>query len=414
MRSLAIRVGQRPARAARPAAPAPGAAQATRLPRRDEGPTIRPRASVLFADTPAMESHGTGCGCAGCAGGTAAPATVRLSHPPAPAGLAVVQRCRKDPSCPNTDPCPVHDAYAQSDDPSAQPFIRQGRGFMGEDAMRRQQAGHAPNAADVREQARQTPAIQHGGSGLDEGLATSERGGVAARQQPGEAGVQSGLRGSTDLTVGRSPTGPVAGHTGMFRAPGGHGSTNTSGQAAFHDVRRQPPPAAAIPEEVVTHYAGLYAGSLATGQDILQSPNLTGGVPNLRGFGALEPPAAGGAPPGPNRAGLARPLHAQREHVKDRGRSFALAHGLPAPMSPQRNTDGDFGYLQPTDPPRPASPLPYFPGADDDERAAHASAWITAPKRHRYEAEHTPRTCGTCGHANPLGAVHCGNCHARL
>lgn len=413
MRGMAVRMAQGPARAWQSTARVRDPAEGERPPQRDAGPTIRPHAAQLFVDTPAQVGHDAACGCTACAGGTA---TVQRSRRPAPVSgaTAVVQRCLSDPTCPHPDPCPVHNAYTHADDPSAQSFVRTGRAFIGEAAMRRQQGGHAPTAGDVRETARQSPTVQRGGAGLDEGLPTDQRGPVATRQLPGEAGVQSGLRGSTDLTVGRSPAGPVAGHTGMFRTPTGSGSTNTSGQAAFHDVRRQPPPATATPQEVVSHYTGRYVDSLAHGPDILGSPNLTGGTPNLLGYGTLEPPAAGGAPHGAERQHLATTLHGQREHVKDRGRTYTLRHSIPAPMSPQRRTDGDFGYLLPTDPPRPSSPLPYFPGADVDEETAHATGWISQPKRHRYEAKHTPRQCAACQASNPLGASHCQACQAPL
>lgn len=330
--------------------------------------------------------------------------------------VAVVQRCRRDPLCPNKDPCPIHDSYDQKSSPSVRPFLKSGQAFMGETAMRNQLAGTRPRPGDVRVPAVRQPHTR-AGAGLDEGIPTSEAGKIAAGGNAALAGAQSGERGSTDLTILKSPTTPAGGHTGMFPKPVGPGSTNTTGQSAAHDVRRSLP-ASTDPTDVVLATAASYVASLANGPEVLQSPNLTGAVPNFTGAATIGAPATAGGPPDPARLQQAQQQHDRREWVKDRVASFAESRKRPRPVSPERErvdaAGGGGGYRPAKVPRRPATPPPRFGGTADFELAANSASWLTEPMRHGATSEFHFTSCPNCASPAAWGQRFCRACGSLL
>lgn len=333
-------------------------------------------------------------------------------------GNAPIQLCAQNSSCPNSDPCPVH-TYSQSNDPSLQSSIRFGEQYVGEKAMREQEAGKTPRASDVRVRASKTDSYQRGGAGLDEGLPTDQRDVVAAAPSGSvAAGIQSGLRGSTDLTILSTDKGVATGHTNMFPKTSGRGSTNTSGQANAHDLRRGSLPSStdSMPEQVLKATAS-YVDSLATGSGVLASDTITGGVPNEKGATPIETPVPLGVAPGSQRLELAKAANDRREHVKTRAASLADVAKLPRPVSPPRTRiedDGSGGVYAPLGaPPRPASPVPEFGGATPIEQAANASAWVSAPMRHGSYSVTKPKTCPK-GHKNEATSTNCHVCKASI
>ena len=367
-----------------------------------------PTLSGLGAD------HGGGCGCGACGGAKAAA--------PSPVATAA-QFCRKDPSCPNKDPCPVHEAYSQRQDPSIfgpGAFFSAASSFelMGQSALEKQRTGGKSSSDDVRVKSGKR-GFQRGGAGADEALPTDQRDKVAASGSAAQRGAQSGLRGATDKTILKAPGKPASGHTNAFPKASGAGSTHTKHQKAAHDARRSIPKGT-HPEQAFG-IASSYVSTLATGKDILSSDAITGALPNRVGASALGPPAATGttAAPDAERILTAQIQNESREKMKQRLSTLATHLGQPRPVSPERgpiDADGSGGSpLQPGEDGRPSSPMPYIDATSgSDTWYAQTTAWTSGPMRHHAPAEHLPLDCSKCGAKNAAYDVGCRACEAVL
>ncbi len=301
------------------------------------------------------------------------------------------------------------DKYRQDEDPTVQPFLRPGESFMGERGARKQLAGSAPKAEDIR-----VPAV--GGAGLHEIDPTSRRGEVAASGNPVAVGVQSGMRSGTDHQLFRRKAGKgeaaaagapeVGAHTGFARKPGGgHGSTHLKGQGPAHDEMRKAARAAQShtdPADAVIAMARAHLDVTPAGDEVLGSEYLTGMVPLDPAIGPVGPPAAAGAPPDPARLALARREHRERERVKKRVRSLKRKTGRGSSPSPEReDIDNLGGGGGPAASARPLSPVPEFDGVDDFEIAANMGAWVTAPQRSGFPYPPAPAVAAAVGPPPP-------------
>lgn len=312
--------------------------------------------------------------------------------------------------------------YKQSTDPSCRPFLN-GRGIMGEKAVIKQLRHEIPLAEDVRVLA-QKGIFQRRGAGLHEALPTNRRDFIARRANNRIlAGLQSGLRTACDRTALKLPSKAlnappqVALHTGMAPKLSGAGSTHTKGQAEAHDLLRQFPDESKSRAAQVVSSAAHLTKVLASGQDIVKSPSITGALPNIVGFNPIEPiqPASVGK----ERAKLAAILHQEREHMKDRIISYADANGIPRCVSPQREMMDEHGrggdYIPLGVPPRPCSPVPIFDCKPDSvELPAHEAAWMSAPTRHEFTSIIANKECPNCKRKNWDFNVFCDECGAKL
>jgi hypothetical protein len=354
----------------------------------------------------------TQCGCKACSGTSYQDFNLH----------SVAQLCSKDSSCKNSDPCSIHSGtpvYEQRTDKSifggtnAPYSANSSFSYAGEAAMRAQEQGKSPAAAQVRSPAGHGPS-QRAGAGLDEGFPTTLRSGIASRGDAAEIAAQSGLRGATDKTVLVSPGHEASGHSGAFPKEIGRGSTNTSGQASAHELRHVLPTSATT-EGKLLEIAGRYVSSLATGPDIVKSDVLTGAMPNFVGAGRIGATNPSG-PIDHERARTAMYHHEVREHMKQRIVTYADANGLVAPLSPGRapmKLDGSGGEHLTGGQGRPPSPLPTMGGSSEVEKTANAAGYISAPARHGASVHNTPKKC-TCGADNANSDGSCRKCDKRL
>lgn len=282
--------------------------------------------------------------------------------------------------------------YSQETDPSVTPFLgTSGRRFMGERGAENQRRGSVPSDSHIREEA-YTHASLRLGSGLHEVVPTDMRGEVARSGNDVLIGLQSGFRTSTaeqmfvrdrraDEPVHPLSTHEVGAHTGFSRRLTGSGSTHTRGQAGAHDqlreVVRRDLMTETDPSVAVNTLALAHLEVTPHGQGILGSHYVQGMHPNLQGYGPI---AASGDP---EHIHIARHLHDGREGVKRRARGLKRRTGRGRSPSPTRTPldahGGGGGYG-----PNPAGDfeaVPTFAGADDFERTANMSAWVSAPMR---------------------------------
>lgn len=269
--------------------------------------------------------------------------------------------------------------YSQNEDPTLRPFMRQGEHFIAERAMVLQERGIVPESQVIRVNAVRQP-FQRFGAGLDEGVPTNLGRCVALLRDPASIGAQSGLRALTDRILLVSPDGTVSGHTGFFRSAAGS-STNTRGQAAAHDVRR-----AAFRnlngsfENRLSSLSAAFIKSTPNGIQIIESQNITGGIPNITLIGPIE------AGLGPNRYMLASGFHEAREAMKRRLSRLEGELGVPRSSSPERSAitrDGKGGtYIKDGERGRSPSPYRQIPGQRGTKGfAANATAYVSQPLR---------------------------------
>jgi hypothetical protein len=199
----------------------------------------------------------------------------------------------------------------------------------------------------------------------------------------------------------------------------GRGSSHTSGQAEAHDQLRQlSNPGSSAPEQMLGHSVKAVS-TLAHGQQIMSSADLTGAKPNTKGMEPLEAPVERGRSRergGGSRLALAQDLHERREKMKDHIRSYAKSNNLPAPrdLSPVRTPIRDDGtggeYAQEGQRHRDLSPVPKMRGNSPDQVHANEAAWISAPYRHHSPAA-TSKDCPHCGRLNyTSGSKKCAHC----
>lgn len=294
------------------------------------------------------------------------------------------------------------DTYSQSTDPTVTPHLKKGAEHFGESGAEEQLKGKTPSATDIRELA-VTGSGRRGGSGLHEVIPTNMRGEVAKSKNEALIGVQSGMRTSTDyqtFSPSATGTGEVGGHTGMFRNPTGSGSTHTSGQAAAHDTLRDAMESVKTETDadvVMNTMALAHLKSTPTGQEVLQSPHLTGATPNVSSIGTLGPVDTSGKSPDPERLALAQDVHQRREHVKARERGRARERDpsrkrLPSP-SPERtriDSSGKGGeYVKGDRTTWSTAPVPSFKGKGW-KKVANEAAWLTQPQRHPFDVSKAP------------------------
>jgi hypothetical protein len=310
--------------------------------------------------------------------------------------------------------------YTQKIDPPLKPFLGSKQNFIGQSAMEKQIQGKEPTAGDVRVTASKGP-FQRAGAGLHEGLPTDQRGKIASEKSEVAAGIQSGMRSATDLTLLVDPsTGHATGHTGMFPKATGRGSTNTTGQAPAHDKLRFLSTGGS-PAAQVSEHMGAFLGGIAHGQQVMDSPLITGGIPNVVGASPIGPEAKNNATPDPTRVLVAQRLHEPRENTKKRTSTFEQKNNLPRSSSPEReplDKKGEGGYyVKDTSNKklrRHSSPMPDFGDGPVHERVANQTAWLTAPFRHNSEAQSKTKKCPKCGADNYPQSHNCAECSEPL
>lgn len=264
--------------------------------------------------------------------------------------------------------------YSQKTDSTLIYFIKKKESFVGQSGMLAQIKGSIPSAAAIRVKAIRKDSRRRFGAGLDEGFPTDQR--KYAVGNPRLAGIQSGLRGSTDLTILMAPDGTVGGHTGMFRL-NANASSHTAGQAAAHDVRRVTIDKTWSLQKTISITTQNHIRSLAPGPSVIKSKSLVGARPNINTISTIESGV------GINLKKLAVHAHESREEVKARLSVYESAYKLKRSSSPERTPlkpDGSGGEhsLKPI---RVAPILPQFVGSHEYEIAANISAWISQPLR---------------------------------
>lgn len=288
--------------------------------------------------------------------------------------------------------------YSLATDPTATPFFGDSDALtFGWNGAQLELAGQTPRASDIREEAIRFPETRTG-AGLHEVLPTNMSGSIAAMEDEDDrqvaAGIQAGFRLATDLTYFADTHGNVAGHSAAMPNPNGHGSTNTHGQAAAHDVMREHIRTASFadPTQAVVETAGAFLPTLANGTQIMEADSLTGGTPNLQGAEAFGPPND------LSRVPIAQIVNEGREDLKLRVNQISDSAGLNRCTSPERPKLDDSGQPMPSvwdsdagrpvdpqtmEPFRSMPPLPTFPSSGDPfQYAADLSGFVTQPMRH--------------------------------
>ncbi len=266
--------------------------------------------------------------------------------------------------------------YQQSTDSTLQHYLGS-KDIVGEAAVDKLTQGVEPSSTDVRVNARPFDETTMG-QGLHEFVVTSDRKNIAKVKNKSMrkelALAQSGARSTPALTVLKTDTGTIAGHTGTFVDPSKpRSSQGTSGQAAAHDVLRTARSNIVTKGNTdVVHIDVLNAGldTLATGPELLNATHLLTLTPNLTTATTIEE--------------FAMTIHEVREGIKDRTR--ALRRNLPAtskkrtrspspPRAPMTKTGKGGQYSKK---PRKLPPVPNFPTTNT---TAHMTAWATQPGR---------------------------------
>lgn len=265
------------------------------------------------------------------------------------------------------------------------------------------------------------------GAGFHELVPTDLRHKIIGK--PVTAYLQSGARTSTDMTILANKSGGISGHTGMFPKAAGTGSTNTKGQEAAHDDLRAISLTAAettTSESEVLSYLSASTRTLAHGRQILESDDLTGGIPNLAGAFAFEPVKSR---PGRQRLRTARELHRFRETFKDRIQEQRealnqLRARAPSPPRGDLRDDGTGGdYLPPAQASqlraqhRALSPPPEMEGTTAREKLVNLAAFPAQALRYgaEEEAKRFKGACPACGfRANYEYEKKCHDCNAPI
>lgn len=276
----------------------------------------------------------------------------------------------------------VRPIYRQDRDRTIRPFLARGERYLGQKGAEKQQRGLRPTALEIRVKARKLKKSQLYGAGLDEGLPTDQRNIIADLKNKTLAGIQSGLRGSTDKTILVTSQGQVAGHTGAFRSlTNANSSTHTQGQADAHDTRRSIIINANVTDDMlISNTTQAYVQSLAHGTQILNASHLAGAIPNDTTYGIIEQGL------GPHRIKLAQDSHENRETLKRRLSRFERETKLPRSSSQERtpiDNNGNGGqYLTAQDRPRRNSVVRSIISTDKFEYAADHTAYFSEPFRH--------------------------------
>jgi RHS repeat-associated protein len=271
---------------------------------------------------------------------------------------------------------PTTPTYKQSTDPTLLSLMRASDEIVGESAVNKLDKGLEPKSDEVRVKAQKRSDTTMG-QGLHEIVPTSERKTIAkikdTKMRKEVALAQSGARSTPALTVLKTATGSLAGHTGTFVDPKKpRSSQGTSGQAAAHDSLRS-----ALTDIVtkgntdVVAIDVLNAGldTMATGPEILNATHLLTLTPNLT--------------TAPTTKDLAITAHQAREDYKDRSR--ALKRNLskksqkrtrsPSPARDPMTATGGGEYS------KKARTLPQVPPFPMTDTTAHMTAWATQSMR---------------------------------
>lgn len=320
---------------------------------------------------------------------------------------AVLQLCKKVPAGPGSGP--AHGSgtvYSQSTDPSVKPFLKRKREYMGQDAMEEEVAGKVPPSSKIR-----VRAVKHRGYGwglgMHEAVPTDLREEIPTYPDRDTlAGMQSGLRTSTGFTVFKESA-----HSGMMKGPNDKANWGTSGQASAHNTMREwaktvGKDSTKTADEKVLSGASTFISSLATGDDIMSNPALTGG--RL----CCAPSVTFGPPGDPSRINAASVHQELREHTKRRINAVSEDKHVKVdpPLSPERPMIDKTGTYVPIT--RPSSPLPMFAGTGA-KQVANISSYLVAPYRPDHESALSTVKC-SCGTLNQPENVFCKECFKQL
>ncbi|MGE3856235.1 MAG: hypothetical protein AB7G21_04660 [Dehalococcoidia bacterium] len=320
-----------------------------------------------------------------------------------------VQRCAKDATCANNDPCPLHGPYSQATS-TAFGAVRRNRDFIAQEVMDDQLAGNVASKDEIRD-----------GVNTHEGIPADQSAAVTAQTKAGgvAAGIQSGLRvpTKTALLIDPADANAQAGaHSGFFP-----NNTGTGGQSKAHEPLRQAIPPGLQPVDQVLLQQSRMVASMANGPQILASNRFTGMTPTNPAFpGPIE---ATTAQQQQNRIRMAQQLHIAREVAKDRHATMAAAKGYPSRVSQPREgvfddgTGGDAlpgGQTRARSQPREFEDEQGTTAKEKNRFAANASAQLSESYWAGYTRERQPKQCPACGVTSDAIYTRCRACKQPL
>lgn len=304
--------------------------------------------------------------------------------------------------------------YAARNDPSVKPYLTKGNDFMGHTAMRKQLKNKKSLARDVRVKSVKRPSAR-AGAGIHELLPTDQRDKV--RGNNAAIAFQAGARIATDRAYLVDKSNKTGAHTGAMPKKKGRGSTNTTGQSEAHDRLRE----AKVSKKRKTKRGEVYErmanalDTMPTGQQMMESDRLTGGIPNRKKAKAFKAPKA----KDDERIFEAQLQQRQREHMKRRFVTQATKDGhtgrMPSPPREDIQNDGSGGgYIPAGGVFPPSSPYRDMEGSDETEKMTNLSSFMTAPGRHGFEGDSmtVDKICGKCEYpfvqTAESNCLHCG------